>query len=187
MRSTSRRPIDHRTTSGVAAIEFVLVFPVLLLLFFGMVNVADYISAARKITQTAALVSDLVARNDKSISSADLADDFIAAEMIVFPLAIDKIRIAVYDYYLDAKGPSVRWKKSSAGGQDCSTPDATKPPVSGLLSSNNDVILTIVCMSYQPPVANFPGLELLFRNVTIERRMALRPRQSAIINCTDCS
>lgn len=188
MKASPRRQARNRSRSGVAAIEFVIIFPVLMLLFFGMVNVANYISAARKITQAASLVSDLVARSEDVIRNADFTDNFIAVQMAVTPLAMSNIRIDIYDYYVGSTGPALRWRKSSPGGRDCSTPDPKKAPVNTLLTSRNDVIVAVVCMPYEPPVAEFPGLSQLFRNVTIERSMTLRPWQSSTITCpaTDC-
>ena len=53
--------------SGVAAIEFAIVFPILLMLLFGIINVVQDLAMSRRITAAAELVADLVTRRDTTI------------------------------------------------------------------------------------------------------------------------
>ena len=50
-----------RDTSGMAAIEFVFIVPLMLVIFFGTIELSNGVAADRKVTITARTLSDLVA------------------------------------------------------------------------------------------------------------------------------
>ena len=74
VKSSHKSQCRQHKDAGVAAIEFVIVLPVLLLLFFGMINLTSYLSTLRKVNSAAELVTDLVSRHDKTITSSDIED-----------------------------------------------------------------------------------------------------------------
>lgn len=191
---TRQRRVPRGRQSGVASIEFVLVFPVLLLLFFGLVNFAHYINASLKIAQAAVLATDVVTRTVGSkVQAADFTDAFTAVELAMTPLPATNIRIDFYDYYIPTGSsvPTLRWRKSSPNGQDCTPPNPSVSPIIQILTPSaptpaTDVIVAVVCMPYAAPVPNFPGLTEIFANIVIRRSMALRPRNSTTLTCTAC-
>lgn len=194
MSGEHRRRSPRGRQSGVASIEFVLVFPVLLLLFFGLVNFAHYISASLKIAQAAVVAADVVSRATGSkVQAADFTDAFTAVELAVTPLPVAGVRVDFYDYFLATGSPApvLRWRKSSPEGQACTAPNPSVYPIIDILNPSaqtpaTDVIVAVVCMPYAAPVPNFPGLSDFFSNIVIRRSMALRPRNSATLVCTAC-
>ena len=175
-----------RQQRGVASIEFVFIFPVLLILFFGMVNVAHYVATARKLTQMAALMADLVARHDKTIRASDIDDYFIAAELTMRPSPIKDVRVDIYDYTNNGSTTVKRWSKSSSNGTACVPPDPNVAPISNIILKDKDAVVAVICMSYTAPVATFPGLSAMFNGITIRRSMAVKPRRSPNLECLDC-
>lgn len=174
--------------AGVASIEFVLVFPVLLLLFFGLINISHYISTSMKLSQSAVLMGDLLTRGS-SLRASDFTDSYIGVDMQMTPLPTTNLRIDVYDFYKSDSAIIRRWKRSSPRGRACTAPNTNTPPISSLLNdTTRDVVVVVICMPYVAPVANFPGLAQLFRNITITRSISLQPRNSAKIDCqlADC-
>lgn len=187
-RSTPHRHARRGGQSGVASIEFVIVFPVLLLLFFGLVNFAHYINSSMKIAQAAVLATDLVTRANRTITEADFTDAFTAVELAMTPLPTTNVRVDVYDFYGTG---TLRWKKSSPNGPNCTAPDPSNGPIKTLLTPNGatpptDVIAAVVCMPYTAPVPSFPGLTQFFSNIVITRAMYLRPRISTDLKCPTC-
>jgi hypothetical protein len=70
---------------AVAAVEFALVVPIMLVLYIGSVEVSLLIAMDRKVQSVAGALGDLVARSDREIREDDLADYFLAAAGIMTP------------------------------------------------------------------------------------------------------
>jgi hypothetical protein len=172
--------------SGVAAVETAITVPFLLLLFFGVVNVADYVSSLNRLYKATALVGDLVARNDAVITSADLEDYFIAATLSLGVRSPERFRIEVQaltksDGVLAA---APRWSRGWGRGE-CGP--AGVPSLADAIPDGRDIILTVACMDYAPPVASFLGNNMLgFAAITMRQQVAMIPHQSATLSCNDC-
>ena len=168
--------------AGVAAIEFALVLPVLLLIFFGMINLSQYASALRKADTAAYLVADLVSRSQSNITQATVDDYFTAAELLYRPedrsWVQTNIGIDVYVYATGTGAASARWSRFYQGTARCtspmSTPSGTK--ISQLLT-DTDAVVAVVCTTFTAPAASYPGMGYL-ANKRIERTFVTRPRQS---------
>lgn len=185
----SRAPVLQRfgrDQSGVAAVEMALTLPFLLLLFFGVVNMADYIASRSRIATATALVADLVARHDAVISRRDIDDYFVAAGLSLGASGSNQVRIEVRA--LRKSGGELattpRWSRGW-GGSQCPAPDLQS--LSGVIENERDIIVTLSCMSYTPPVASFLGGDILgFASTTIIHQMAAVPRESVTLSCNDC-
>lgn len=167
-----------RQDSGVAAIEFAIVLPVLLLLFFGMINITHYLSAVRKTNAASDLVADLVTRHSASIESSKVDDYLLAAALSFRPNVPADLQIDVYSFFGSNGAATQRWKRSRLGTASCPPPEVTSPAFMDLLAQG-DVIVAVACLpAYRPPVLDYPGLPALG---SIERSAALRPRQSSTL------
>ena len=62
-----------RDSRGVAAVEFALLLPILLLLYFGVVELTQGVMTQQRANHVAATVGDLVSQSS-SLASADVAD-----------------------------------------------------------------------------------------------------------------
>jgi hypothetical protein len=56
-----------------------------------------------------------------------------------------------------------------------------------LLTDGNDVVVAVVCTDFSAPDVTFPGMRWVFGKRTVEKQMMFRPRESAILECTDCN
>ena len=75
---------------GIAAVEFALILPLLITLYFGTVEASRLYTVDRKVASVAATMADLVARAKQSISEANAIDKyFAAAEAIMTPYQSD--------------------------------------------------------------------------------------------------
>lgn len=160
--------------SGVAAIEFAIVLPILLLLFFGMVNLSSYLSTLRKTSAAAELVADLVARHDETIKTGDLDDYVVGAKLLFLPGPEREINVETYAIYLNNNKAETRWQHPDSGKTACAPPDITTPAVTELLAAG-DVIIAVVCILSYQALVNFPGIPLLG---SIQETVAIRPRHS---------
>ncbi len=172
--------------SGVAAIEFSFIMPVLLLLYFGLVDLTAMISMNRKVTYAASVVADLVTQNDSTVTATDITDYMNAAEMVMKPTPISGVRVEIYQFRKVGAAITNQWKKTSTSGTSCgATPSTTG--MSDLMTDGNDVIVARVCMTYKPYIATFLGTNILGATTfSLSEQIALRPRQSATLACTGC-
>lgn len=170
---------------GVAAIEMAFIMPFLLFLYFGLIDLTAMISFNRKITYSASVVADLVTQNSTTVTASAMNDYFDAVELVMSPTSLDDVRIDIYQYRNISGTITNQWKKSSTGGTACAAPNTTG--MSDLMTDNNDLIVTVVCMNYSPYVASFLGKAILgATSFTLSEQIALRPRQSTTLACTGC-
>ena len=183
VRSSRKSLCRPRKDAGVAAIEFVIVLPVLLLLFFGMINLTSYISTLRKTNAAAELVTDLVSRHDETITSSDIDEYFNAAALLFLPASGDGVQVQLYNYHDDDKNgvADLRWKKFRTAGT-CNAPNTSDTDIIKMLA-DSDVLIVVACIPGYAAPARFPGLPTL---AVPQKSVALRPRQSDELSCTDC-
>jgi Flp pilus assembly protein TadG len=115
-----RRIRDCR--SGTAAMEFVIVFPVMMLIYGGIVELNNYNSTYLKVAETAYELEDLVGRqykvdNTGSAANGETSMSLICAmaQPIMNPLPVSSLTITIYDvtYSTTTTSYSVLWKDTS--------------------------------------------------------------------------
>ena len=102
--------------AGVAAVEFALILPIMLLVYIGMVEASALISMDRKIQTISGAVGDLVAREDGEITSAMLADYVKVAGGIMTPYPVAPLEQIVTQVQVLSTGEtSVAWSQRYVG------------------------------------------------------------------------
>src|SRR5437899_8570472 len=98
--------------SGLAAVEFAFVFPMMVVMYFGVVELSSAISADRKATQVARTLSDLTSQS-ASVANADLINFGQAAKAIMAPYAPSPLISSVTEVYVDQTSGEARvqWSK----------------------------------------------------------------------------
>jgi Flp pilus assembly protein TadG len=74
-----------RRETGVAAVEFALVVPLMLSVYLGCTEAASLLTVDRKVQSVAGAIGDLVARSNKTIAQGQLEDYFLASTLIMAP------------------------------------------------------------------------------------------------------
>jgi Flp pilus assembly protein TadG len=159
---------------GFAAVEFAIIFPVMILMYFGMLDLTQFITVNRRVQFAAAVTADLVTANEKTVSSAQITDYYSAANMILAPMPPAKIRVELYNFKPDG---SLRWSQDNGRGSSCGgTPAASS--FSGM-QNGNDVTVARVCTDYQPFFGQFMGSTLLGTSaIKLKKTMYQRARLS---------
>jgi Flp pilus assembly protein TadG len=104
--------------SGVAAVEFALAVPVMLILYLGSVEGSTLIIMDRKIQTAASALGDLVSRTDGALSQGMLEDYFQAASGIMHPYASARVVQTISGIEVFPDGTTtVKWSKQYSEGQ----------------------------------------------------------------------
>ena len=82
-------------TAGVAAVEFALILPVMLLLFLGMSEVTQGVSINRKVTILSRTIADIASRSSDGINNATMEGIFDAALSVMAPYDISRVTMRV--------------------------------------------------------------------------------------------
>jgi len=77
----------RRDRSGLAAVEFALILPALIIILFGIAETSQALAARTDISNIATVASDLVAQA-KSLTSTDMTNVFNAASIVLYPYPV---------------------------------------------------------------------------------------------------
>ena len=146
----------RHNAEGVAAIEFALVFPVMLLVYLGTMEASTLISADRRVQTVAAAVGDLVSRAKGKIPACDIKDYFKAASGIMQPYDDTALQQVVTSVHVAADGTTlVEWSKSE-DGSGTYTVGATYPLPQAMKDIALDAHVIVSEASYAyPPITGF--------------------------------
>ncbi len=151
MKALSTKKQMLRDASGVAAIEFAFIAPVLIILSLGVIELSDAIQCHGKVGSMAAIAADLVAQGT-ALSDGDEQNIFAAASSVMYPFSPSKARIVISSIAQDDKGITrVLWSDASNGVGLTPGSLAAVPP--GLLLPGGSVILAQVTYDYTSPVS----------------------------------
>lgn len=144
-----------RARTGVAAVEFAMVLPLLLLLYFGTTDLAGYISNFRKVTLSARAVADLIAREGGDVSASQFATIVKAGRAVLAPFDGASARIAakaigVYDANGRARVCSYRVDAGNAGAPAPTGPTDVPPVPDAYRKAGARYLVVELTMAYKP-------------------------------------
>ncbi|QOG19554.1 MULTISPECIES: TadE/TadG family type IV pilus assembly protein [Bradyrhizobium] len=97
---------------ALAATEFAVIVPVMLVMFFGTVEFSSAVAVDRKVTLIARTLSDLTSQSIK-LADSDMQDAFTASISIVQPYDATLVKGTISQIYIDADSiATVQWSKS---------------------------------------------------------------------------
>jgi Flp pilus assembly protein TadG len=158
---------------GIAAIEFAMVVPVMLILFFGTDEFASGIAVNRKVTLMARTLSDLTSQNI-AVTDAQLTNIFNASAGIMIPYSATPVRSTITELYIDpaTKVARVQWSKGSAPR----TAGTTVAIPTALQAGGSYLIYSEVSYAFVPTVGY-----VLKNSITLSDFTFTRPRQSTCV------
>lgn len=176
LRSASARMrrllVDAR---GLAAVEFALILPVMITVYFGTIETTDALTASRRVTNVAQTAADLVAQAT-SVSASDMGDIFAASTAILTPFDTAAARITISSVVANASNVTkVAWSEAYGGA----TPRAANSSITlpaGLTTPGTSVVMAEVTYFYTSPVGT-----LLTGPITMTEVAYLRPRRTVSV------
>jgi Flp pilus assembly pilin Flp len=105
-----------RDTTGITAVEFALILPIMVFLAAGTVEFGRLLLVSQKLQNGTFILADLTAR-DKTLSEDQLENIFLALDEVVRPFEFAGVGTAfVSSVGVDGSGdPVINWQRSGAG------------------------------------------------------------------------
>ncbi len=169
-----------RDTSGISAVEFALIVPVMCTLFLASVETTQGLQADRKAAIAARTLSDL-ASQATVIANAEMTNILDATADVLAPFPMSKAQVVVTGIQTDILGVSrVVWSDTRNGtrytcGQTIAVPAQLKP----LIGTTGFLVLAEVRYAYTPTIAY-----LISGTVTLSDRLYTRPRIGETVSRT---
>lgn len=127
----SRKPRDRRLgRRGVAALEFALTLPILLVLLLGAVDAVTLLRSSMRIDRSAAEIANLVSQYT-ALEERDFPDIFTAAARIADPLEIreDRGAIVITAVTHDGRDSKIAWQRRDGASQITSRIGSSGTPI----------------------------------------------------------
>ncbi|WP_267878712.1 MULTISPECIES: TadE/TadG family type IV pilus assembly protein [Hyphomonas] len=159
-----------RNEDGVSAVEFAVIAPLMVLIFFGCIELSFLMRADRRVTATASSLGDLTSRL-ATVTDADMRELYNAATVMMQPYPASETRMRITSIEDNGNGQKrVKW----SDGHEM-TPRAVNSLVNipdGIVPSPGSVILTEVEYDYSSGFGF-----VIDTSTTIADSFYLRPRR----------
>jgi Flp pilus assembly protein TadG len=135
-------------SSAIAATEFAVIVPLMLVLFFGTVEFSSGVAVDRKVTLTSRTLSDLTSQARASTANAvyagvndsDLQNVFTASIAIIKPYSVTPMTAQISEIYVDSsRVATIQWSRAASVGSD----NATTATLGASSRNPNDIISTV--------------------------------------------
>lgn len=162
---------------GISAVEFAMLAPFMIFLYFGMAEVSQAYMAQKRMSHVTSMVADLTAQA-QSVTRNDLTDIFTIGNQIMEPFSPGPLQTRVSSVTRDNNG-IVRVDWSFGRGMTPRTGTVVVP--NGLIANNESLIMSEAIYDYDSPADKYlPGITKL------KRTYYLRPRVVDKVLCSNC-
>ena len=165
---------------GVAAIEMAIIFPVMIILYIGLVDVTNLLMVNRRVTLATSTLADLVTQADSSLTSADIDGVFESARAIFEPMSVEGISLNLWDFRMEDGAPTLQWQYTN--GVTCGDAPSGNDDMESLMEDGNDIVVGRVCYTQEAILGSLFSVD----TIELQDELMLRPRQSTTLDCTDC-
>lgn len=167
----------RRDERGLAATEFAMIVPLMLVMFFGTVEFSSGVAVDRKVTLVARTLSDLTSQS-LSVTDTDLTNFFGSSSLIVWPYAATPINATISQLYVNPTTlkATVQWSKKRDGSVGRSNGSEVTIPTN-LAIAGTYLIYSEVSYLYVPTI----GYVMAKAGVTLSDVNYTRPRQSTCV------
>ncbi|WP_037136231.1 TadE/TadG family type IV pilus assembly protein [Rhizobium leucaenae] len=174
-----------RDERGIGAIEFAILFPVLLMLYLGAFELTVALSVEKRASRSAGSIADILT-HQSSVSKTVLATMPSVAGAIFAPYDTTGLTLKITGIQLDASSnATVAWSWAQDGSKPYSTGSAVTVP-SDIDQPSTFLVRTELAIPYQLISFGSDFLPAGSSQITIGREYFYRPRTETAITCSDC-
>lgn len=181
---------------GVAAIEFALIAPLLLAMYFVTMEIAPAIDSSKKVGRGASMIADLVTQQ-QTVTTADLDAIMRLGEATMLPYNRSRLQVIVTGIDVDNNAkPTVSWSRKMVEGAfsaDLAKGTSITIPTD-LKVANSFYVKVETRLLYEPMIfwnadadaKRSAGLMATFNNINMKEAYYLRPRVTSKVTCSNC-
>ncbi|PZV37310.1 TadE/TadG family type IV pilus assembly protein [Mesorhizobium kowhaii] len=179
---------------GIAAVEFALIMPILLAMYFMTMEASQAIETSKKVSRIGSMVADLVTQQT-TVVKADIDAIMAIGAVTLQPYnrSVPGITITAIQVTSDATPlVQVMWSRKLVNGVASAGPSTATVPAK-LKVAGTFLIRVDSTLGYTPVIAwsstsdqQRLGLTSAFNNIAMGETYYLRPRRSTTIPCGDC-
>ena len=172
---------DHE---GVAAVEFAMIVPIMLMMLIGCFECSQALTIDRRNTQIASSVADLVARAPVAgLATTDVDSLMLIANQLMKPYATAPLTVTVISVKAQTVNNALQivvdWSRNNTGGTPYARNAAYAALPAGLLASGESVIVTEAKYHYTPVVGASLFIQAAY---DMKETFYLKPRNSSCVN-----
>lgn len=172
--------------SGLGAVEFALLAPLLLMLYISAFEVTQGFDASKRTARAAGVIADLVSQEEE-VTPTSLTGMTVIANSIFAPMSTSQMSIVISGIAVDAAGKStISWSWTQNGtapykvGSTVNIPADMAGPSSFLIRS--EVTYPYTILSFMPGL-----LPSQTQSLTLYRQYYFRQRTGDSLPCTGCA
>jgi len=185
-----------RDRDGVAALEFALIVPLLLALYFVTMEVAQAIEANKKVGRAASMVGDLITQQ-QTMSKVELEGIMRIGESTLQPYNRSDIDIEITAIEVtNEETPKIQvvWSRKLVNGVFSAGLAKDAPVIipPALRIKGSFLVRAETKLAYEPVITwaasakTTLGLAAAFDGIAMAETYYLRPRMSTTVPCSDC-
>jgi Flp pilus assembly protein TadG len=178
-RSAMSLPRDDR---GSAAVEFAVIVPLMLVMFFGTVEFSSAVAVNRKVSMVTQQLADLASRYT-TVNDTDMTNFGVIGDAMLTPYSATPLKATITEIYIDpATGVArAQWSKGDvprAAGTPVPLPaNLIAKDAANKIIANQYLIFTETSYLYQPAVGYVMGVA----GVTLSDKTYMRPRVATCV------
>lgn len=171
--------------SGVGAVEFALIAPVLIILYMGSLEISVAMSVNKKLARASSTVADLVTQ-DSSVDKAFLSSMVNVAQSVMTPFPADGVKVKITGIAINNSGVG----KATWSWQDDNTrpyaTNSTQTLPSDLAIPNTFLVRTEIEFDHKLLlfVPDLPNIDV--RTLHMKKTYHLRQRIGDNVTCGNC-
>lgn len=171
----------RRDARGMAAVEFAMILPMMLMILFGTIQVSTGVAVDRKVTVLTRTISDLISQAS-SITDTDISNSFAMGAAIMTPYSSTPMKAKISQIYIDPTTlvAKVKWSKATNTSAHACNEVVTVP--TGLAIGGTYLIMSEVNYDFQPVVGFNINLGFASPVFPFSETTYTRPRQTSQVN-----
>gem|GEM_PF-301290 len=166
----------RRDDEGLAALEAVMLFPIMVSMVFGLYDLGHAIILNQKVVSACHIAADLLARKP-AVSDADIQDAIEAAKLAVDPYDRAEFGIDIASIlFNEDDDPTVLWRETEGMNANANIPSQA----TGLGLEGEGVLAVTATYAYTPFF-----YKMLFNDIKMQEVSFLRGRKTSVIRHED--